>query len=107
MADHKNIQQLLSQMVQLIVDHPEDIAIRAVHEDEHRTTTFQIRADPRDVGMIIGRQARNAHSLRILVGAMGMKFQWRYLLDIIEDPDQNRLDSPWCKSGMGVSLRLS
>ena len=34
MADHKDIQQLLLQMVQLIVDHPEDIAIQAVREDE-------------------------------------------------------------------------
>lgn len=91
MADHKDIQQLLSRMVQLIVDHPEDIAIQAVHEDKDRTTTFQIRANPRDVGMIIGRQARNAHSLRILTGAMGMKFQWRYLIDIVEDTGQNRL----------------
>jgi predicted RNA-binding protein YlqC (UPF0109 family) len=91
MADHKEIQQLLLQMVQLIVDHPEDIAIQAVHEDEDRTTRFQIRADARDVGMIIGRQARNAHSLRILAGAMGMKFQWRYLIDIVEDTGQNRL----------------
>jgi hypothetical protein len=91
MADHKDIQQLLLQMVQLIVDHPEDIAIQAVREDEDRTTTFQIRADPRDVGMIIGRQARNVHSLRILAGAMGMKFQWRYLIDIVENPGQNSL----------------
>lgn len=90
MADHKDIQQLLSRMVQLIVDHPEDIAIQAVHEDENRTTTFQIRVDPRDVGMIIGKQARNAHSLRILTGAMGMKFQWRYLIDIVKDIGQSR-----------------
>ena len=91
MADHKDIQQLLLQIVQLIVDHPEDVAIQAVDEDEDRITTFQIRANPRDVGMIIGRQARNAHSLRILAGAIGMKFQWRYLIDIVEDTGQNRL----------------
>ena len=85
MPDHKDIQKLLLRMVQLIVDHPEDIAIQAVREDEDRTTTFQIRADPLDVGEVIGRQARNVHSLRILAGAMGMKLRWRYLVEIDED----------------------
>jgi len=34
MPDHKDIQKLLLRMVQLIVDHPENVAIEAVHEDE-------------------------------------------------------------------------
>ncbi len=72
-------------MIQLIVDHPEDVAIDAVHADEDRTTTFRIRVNPLDVGKVIGRQARNALSLRILMGAMGMKARWRYLVEIEDD----------------------
>ena len=72
-------------MVQLIVNHPEDVAIEAIHEDEDRVMTFRIRVNPRDVGAVIGRQARNALSLRILTGAMGMKARWRYLVEIEED----------------------
>jgi predicted RNA-binding protein YlqC (UPF0109 family) len=41
--------------------------------------------NPLDVGKVIGRQARNALSLRILMGAMGMKAQWRYCVEIEED----------------------
>jgi len=74
-------------MVQLIVNHPEAVAIEAIHEDEDRITTFRIRVNPRDVGKVIGRQARNAQALRILTGALGMKVRWRYLVDIEEDMD--------------------
>jgi predicted RNA-binding protein YlqC (UPF0109 family) len=85
MRGHDDIQELLFRMIQLIVDHPEDVAIEAIHEDEDRTTTFRIRVNPLDVGKVIGRQARNALSLRILAGAMGMKARWRYLIEIEED----------------------
>jgi hypothetical protein len=47
MPNHKDIQKLLLRMVQLIVDHPEKVAIEAVNEDEDRTTTFRIRVNPR------------------------------------------------------------
>lgn len=85
MPDHDDIQELLLRMIQLIVDHPEDVAIVTIHEDEDRTTTFRIRVNPLDVGKVIGRQARNAQSLRILAGAMGMKTRRRYLIDIEDD----------------------
>ncbi|MGA2438022.1 MAG: KH domain-containing protein [Acidobacteriaceae bacterium] len=85
MPDHDDIQELLLRMIQLIVDHPEDVAIEAIHEDEDKTTTFRIRVNPLDVGKVIGRQAQNALSLRILVGAMGMKTRWRHCLEIEED----------------------
>lgn len=85
MPDHKDIQKLLLRMVQLIVDHPEDVAIEAVHEDEDKISIFRIKVNPLDVGEVIGRQARNVHSLRILAGAMGMKLRWRYLVEIDED----------------------
>ena len=85
MRGHDDIQELLFRMIQLIVDHPEDVAIEAIHEDEDRTTTFRIRVNPLDVGKVIGRQARNALSLRILMGAMGMKARWRYCVEIEDD----------------------
>jgi predicted RNA-binding protein YlqC (UPF0109 family) len=85
MPDHKDSQKLLLRMVQLIVDHPEDVAIEAVHEDEDKISIFRIKVNPLDVGKVIGRQARNVHSLRILAGAMGMKARWRYLIEVEED----------------------
>ena len=85
MPDHEDIRELLLWMVQLIVDHPEEVAIEAVPGDQR--TTFRIRVNPRDVGKIIGRQARNAQSLRVLVGAMGMKARWRFVVEIVEDKE--------------------
>lgn len=85
MPNREDIQKLLIRMVQLIVDHPEEVAIETVPQAEDGTTTFRIIVSPRDMGKIIGRQARNAQSIRIILGAMGMQVRRRYLVEIDEN----------------------
>jgi predicted RNA-binding protein YlqC (UPF0109 family) len=73
MTEHEEIHQRLLKTVQLIADHPEDVPIESVTFEER--TTFRIRANPGDVGKVIGRQGRTSQSLRVLAGAMGKKLQ--------------------------------
>jgi hypothetical protein len=38
---------------------------------------------------VIGRQGRTAKSIRTLLGAASMKYKKRYMLEIIEDEEEN------------------
>ncbi|MDP9051471.1 MAG: KH domain-containing protein [Acidobacteriota bacterium] len=47
--------------------------------------SFSIDVHPDDVGKIIGRQGRNAKSLRIILSAIGKKRHRRYAIDVREE----------------------
>jgi len=83
MPDHEEVRDWLLKTVQLVVDSPDEVVVEAVTGDQR--TTFRIRANPGDVGKVIGRQGRTSQSLRVLAGAMGKKFTWRFLIEIDED----------------------
>jgi predicted RNA-binding protein YlqC (UPF0109 family) len=82
MPEHEEVREWLLKTVQLIVDHPEDVRIEAATAEDR--TAFRIKANPGDVGKVIGRQGRTSQSLRVLAGAMGKKFQWRFIVEIEE-----------------------
>jgi predicted RNA-binding protein YlqC (UPF0109 family) len=82
MTEHEEIRQWLLKTVRLIADHPDDVRIEVATVEER--TMFRIKANPGDVGKVIGRQGRTSQSIRILAGAMGKKLQWRFVVDIDE-----------------------
>jgi predicted RNA-binding protein YlqC (UPF0109 family) len=82
MPDHEEVRDWLLNTVQLVVDLPDEVLIEAVSGDQR--TTFRIRANPADVGKVIGRQGRTSQSLRVLAGAMGKKLNWRFVVEIEE-----------------------
>jgi predicted RNA-binding protein YlqC (UPF0109 family) len=43
-----------------------------------------LRVAPNDIGKIIGKQGRTARSLRVILGAVSMKLNRLYSLDIVE-----------------------
>ena len=74
------IYKLLLKIVGVLVDRPEVVVI----ETQDQRTTFRIRANPADVGKVIGRQGRTSQSLRVLAGTMGKKLNWRFVVEIEE-----------------------
>jgi hypothetical protein len=82
MPDHEDVRDWLLKTVQLVVDNPDEVVVEAVPGDQR--TTFRIRANQGDVGKVIGRQGRTSQSLRVLAGAMGKKFNWRFVVEIEE-----------------------
>lgn len=84
MSDPRDISvsQLLSRIVCALVDRPEFVVIKTHAAEEG--VSFSIDVHPDDTGKIIGRQGRNAKSLRIIVSAIGQKLHRRYVFVVDE-----------------------
>ena len=76
------MRELVSDIAKALVDHPEDVQVRAVEGEQ--VTVLELRVAPDDLGKVIGRQGRTAKSIRTLLGAAGMKLKKRFTLEILE-----------------------
>ena len=76
------MKELLKQIVQALVDHPEQIAISAV-EGKH-STVLEIKVAKEDIGKIIGKQGRTAQAMRTILNAASAKARKRTIMEIIE-----------------------
>lgn len=64
------------------MDSPAEITVHEVQGEQ--VTVFELRVAPSDLGKIIGKQGRNARSMRTILGAAGMKLNRRFTLEILE-----------------------
>lgn len=76
------VSKLLHKIVSALIDQPEFLSIKTIATEDG--ATFTIEAHPDDTGKLIGKQGRNAHSIRIIGKAAGMKLHRHYLIDICE-----------------------
>ena len=76
------VRKLLHKIVCALVDRPEVVVIK-MHVTEDGAN-FAIEVHPDDTGKIIGKQGRNAKSLRTIVSALGRKLRRRYVLVVDE-----------------------
>ena len=85
MPDPRDIpaSKLLHRIVSAMIDRPEFLSIKAIATEDG--ATFTIDAHPDDTGKLIGKQGRNAKSIRTLLGAAGMKLRRRYTIVINEE----------------------
>jgi len=76
------VKELVTKMAEALVDSPGEIVVKEVEGEQ--VTVFELRVAPSDLGKIIGKQGRNARSMRIILGAAGMKLNRRFTLEILE-----------------------
>ena len=84
MSDPRDVSvcNLLFKIVGVLVDRPEVVVIQTqVTEDG---ATFSVHAHPDDNGRLIGKEGRNAQSLRIITSKAGKKLRRRYVIAIHE-----------------------
>ena len=85
MSDPRDVSvyKLLLRIIGALVDRPEFVVIQTqVTEDG---ATFTVHAHPDDTGKLIGKQGRNAQSLRIIVSRAGRKLRRRYKVAIHDE----------------------
>ena len=76
------MQAFLEQVVKGLVDHPDAVNITEVEQE--RTTVYELRLDPSDVGRVIGRSGRTVNAIRTLLQAGSAKAGKFTRLDIID-----------------------
>ncbi len=73
---------LVTEIARALVDYPDQVQVEALKMDE--STVLRLHVSDADIGKVIGKQGRTAHSLRTILSAVSMKYHHRYTLDIVE-----------------------
>ena len=81
------MQAFLEQVVKGLVDHPDTVNITQVEQE--RTTVYELRLDPSDVGRVIGRSGRTVNAIRTLLQAGSAKAGKFTRLDIIDEKEDS------------------
>lgn len=78
-----SVVELIAAIARSLVDKPNEVSIDETSSGTG--TLLHLRVDPTDVGKVIGKQRRTARSLRTVLGAVSVKLNHLYSLEIIED----------------------
>ena len=76
------MKELISQIAQALVDHPEMVAVTEVEGEN--TSVLKLSVAKSDLGIVIGKKGNTAGALRTLLNAATGKTKKRYILEIIE-----------------------
>ena len=79
----QNVQELLTYLVEGLVDDPDEVSIEQFEEDDG-TVVLELAVAADDYGKVIGRGGRTAQALRTIVRAAATSAQCRVLLDIVD-----------------------
>jgi predicted RNA-binding protein YlqC (UPF0109 family) len=76
------VKELVELIAKSLVDNPEKVQVSQL--DGAQSSIIELKVAPEDVGKVIGRQGRTAQSIRVILGAAGMKLKKRYTLELVE-----------------------
>ena len=76
------LEELLEVIVKTLVDHPEEVEVRAV--EGQAVTILELRVHPEDIGRVIGHCGRIVEGLRTILGAAGRKLHRRVSVETLE-----------------------
>ncbi|MHC2995357.1 MAG: KH domain-containing protein [Candidatus Atribacteria bacterium] len=75
------MKELIELMIKGIVDKPDKVEINQIIGE--KTSVFEIKADPDDIGKIIGKQGRNIKSIRTIINAAAQRDSKRVIIEIV------------------------
>ena len=81
------MQAFLEYVFKGLVHHPDAVNITEVEQE--RTTVYELRLDPSDVGRVIGRSGRTVNAIRTLLQAGSAKAGKFTRLDIIDEKEDS------------------
>jgi predicted RNA-binding protein YlqC (UPF0109 family) len=74
---------VLEHIVRSIVDHPDDVEIKTIEDDEG--VALEVHVAPGDLGRVIGRRGRTAMSIRAVVRAAASRDGVDVDVDFVDD----------------------
>ncbi len=76
------MKELIELIAKSLVDKPDAVHVNEVKGE--KTTVYELRVGPGDLGKVIGKKGQTARSIRILVNAGAAKMGKRAVLEILE-----------------------
>ena len=73
---------LVEQMARSLVDEQDEVSVAVV--DGEKTSVFELRVAPNDIGKVIGKKGNTARAMRTILSAAGNKLGKRCVLEILE-----------------------
>jgi predicted RNA-binding protein YlqC (UPF0109 family) len=78
----KAMKELITAIVKALVDKPEHVSVVEI-EGAH-INVLEVSVAKSDMGLIIGKQGRNAQAIRTILNAASGKTRKRYVLEIVD-----------------------
>lgn len=76
------MREYIEHIVKGLVEHPDQVSVTEVVGA--RTTVYELRVGPGDLGKVIGKQGQTARSLRTILAAASARQGKRGMLEILE-----------------------
>ena len=76
------MKELIETIVRALVDQPDQVDIAEV--EGSRTTVYELRVGPGDLGKVIGKNGQTAKAMRTLLAAASARQGKRAVLEILE-----------------------
>ena len=76
------MKELVTEIVKALVDKPEHVSVAEIEGDH--ISVLEVSVAKSDMGLIIGKQGRNAQAIRTILNAASAKIRKRYVLEIFE-----------------------
>jgi len=83
--DVETARLLIEQVLRLLVRIPEEIQVRAAVAEG--ITVFKVQVAREDVSRVVGNDGRTVQALRMILGAVGLRYKQRFVLEIEEHPE--------------------
>lgn len=77
------MKQLLEYLARGLVNHPDEVRVTEVHEDDG-SVVLELSVADDDYGNVIGRGGRTAAALRTVVKSAAVKDRRRVFVDIVD-----------------------
>lgn len=75
------MKELVEMLVKALVDFPDRVDVQQI--DGERTSIYEVRVAPEDLGKVIGKQGRIANALRTVVKTASIKDGRRVSVEIL------------------------
>jgi len=77
-----SVVEMVEVIAKALVDEPDSVEVQ--HVSGERSSVLELSVAEDDLGKIIGKKGRTAKSIRTLLGAVSMKMDRRFSLEILE-----------------------
>jgi predicted RNA-binding protein YlqC (UPF0109 family) len=79
------MEEFIEYLAKLLVNHPDEIKVNRLEDDEDGRERYQLFVAPSDRGKIIGRRGRTIKSIKILIGAAAARIGRRASFEIYDE----------------------